>query len=263
MSKIREKKHHKIVIGHIRPTTSPLSNFDYFTLPESSRGQSFKDNKFNSLIFNEYSFLFLLSELYNRGELNDGQITIAHYRRIVFNQQVGLQSANIGHNYVVNADNFSRMDISGLINPINGNFLIATPFRLPNDVMTNYLSSHHLRDILRFTGNLIDNGMLNGDDGFQLLTANLLVPSPLCGTFPLSKLMQIARKIETAAQIFWTNSMKCYYDPYQRRVLAFLLERLNSYLLLKLLDAEKLHYDSVAGFTTVVSETPHITVSRG
>jgi hypothetical protein len=63
------------------------------------------------------------------------------------------------------------------------------------------------------------------------LTGSVLIPTSSIGTFRSTTLRQILKTLKEAAEFRKT----CHFIPrvgYQRRVLGFLLERLNSYLIL-------------------------------
>jgi hypothetical protein len=65
-------------------------------------------------------------------------------------------------------------------------------------------------------------------------------------------------KLETAAIAFFGHGYKSYEDPDQGRVCGALIERLNSYLLLKQLAEEGQNMHQVMGSTTVISDSLEI-----
>jgi hypothetical protein len=120
-------------------------------------------------------------------------------------------------------------------------------------ILQQYAEAHFIRDILQFTSTLIDLGILTDEDAFQFLNSKYLIPSPSCGTFTLSCFIDIFKTLELAAIGFWSNGYKSYDDQYQSRVVSFLLERLNSFLLISYINKRSLNINNLLGFTTMVT----------
>lgn len=253
--------HKKFIIGHIRPNFNNLNNFDYVSLPDCLSSPEFQTNKFNNKIFNEYSFLFFLLDQYREGKLNCELVTLSHYRRFVFNKCLGPRSTNNFHNFCISPVEFNNIEIDNYVLPVKYNLLISTPLLLTDDIMSQYHKSHYIRDILMFCADMVDSELFDDNFAYNLLRGNLLIPSPLCGTFPLSFIMEIADIIEKAAFFFWNKSFKNYKDAYQQRAMAFVLERLNSLLLVSKINQINIDLKDILGFTTVVTPGREITSS--
>lgn len=121
-------------------------------------------------------------------------------------------------------------------------------------LLEQYASVHHIRDILRFSSALIDSEILSGAEVDEFLGTKFLIPSPSCGTFDVRSFLKIFETLEDSARAYWNDGYTPYDHPYQSRVCSFLLERLNSYLLVKHLAKENQALEDVAGSTIVISD---------
>ena len=214
---------------------------------------SFKKNCLNNKVFGEYSSLFALKDELKNEIDNDGLITICQYRRFVFNQKLGHQSNTMPWARVLTFDEITSLNIKDEYLPLRGgDFLIGSRISLPS-VLQHYADYHFLRDILKFTSILIDLEILTETKALNFLNQSFLIPSPSCGTFSIKSFITIFEEIELAAKGFWSHGYRPYDDPYQSRVMGFLLERLNSFLLLSYMSEASLSIDDSLGITTLVA----------
>jgi hypothetical protein len=185
----------------------------------------------------------------------DGDIiTIAQYRRFVLNFPLGKDSTNQSWVKVIStqeAEQFNLVD--GLMPRHNQSYLLGSAVSLIDGISGQYAQVHFFRDILRFTSVLIDSEILSDNEANAFLNQKIFIPSPSCGSFTIELFIELFGQLEHAARVFWDNGYKVYDHPYQGRVCSFLLERLNSYLLLKHLLAKNLNLGSLLGHTTLVS----------
>lgn len=226
---------------------------------EPSVGSSFRLNYLDDTVFNEYSSLFFLRrKLMDEGSAGD-TLTLCQHRRFVLNRPIGRQSTNQPWALVLSQSEVQGLDLSSELLPRPGlSYLIGSGFTLPKGLLTQYTDAHFIRDILKFTSVLVDTEILTDRQALAFLNQNYLIPAPSCGSFPLECFLEIFAKIELAASAFWNNGYKPYQNSYQRRVCAFLLERLNSFLLLRYLLDHGENIKQLTGTTTVVSDSLHI-----
>lgn len=224
--------------------------------PPPCAGGSFEFNYLDDKIFNEYSSLFFLRRKL-MDECSDGDtLTLCQHRRFILNKQLGRQSENQSWVRVLSQIEVDGLNLGNEVLPLPGrSYLIGSAFDLPKGIMTQYAAAHFLRDILRFTSALVDAEILTNQEALLFLTQTQLVPSPACGSFRLACFLEVFAKLELAASAFWNSGYKPYPDSYQGRVCGFLLERLNSFLLLKYLHEQGENIKQLAGSTTVVSDS--------
>jgi hypothetical protein len=79
---------------------------------------------------------------------------------------------------------------------------------------------------------LIDLEVLTNEEAFSCLNQEYLIPALSYGTFTIRSFISIFDKLEEAAKGFWSSGYRPYENKYQCRVVGFLLELLNSYLLI-------------------------------
>jgi hypothetical protein len=260
-----KQKHYKYFIGHKKPEFPIWEDFSFYQPPHAdfSESNSFCEIYSNHKIFNEYASLFHLRRAFDNSINLNELITICQYRRFVFNKKLGKQTINMPWSTVLTYSEMQSLKVINECSPLTGNtYLIGSAIQVPS-ILQQYAADHFLRDILQFTSTLIDLGILTNEDAFHFLNSNHLIPSPSCGTFTLGCFIEIFKVLELAAEGFWNNGYQSYDDPYQSRVMSFLLERLNSFLLISYLNKSALNITKLLGFTTMVtpenSDTVYVT----
>jgi len=250
-----EKKHHKYFIGHKKPEFTIWQDFSFYTIPNTnlSKTDTLSLIYSNHKIFNEYSSLFHLKNTLDNLKNHDQLITICQYRRFVFNKKLGTQSKNMPWCRVLTHKEISSLIVTNHYLPLRGDaYLIGSALQVPS-ILQQYAKTHFVRDILQFTSVLIDLEIFTNEDALNFLNSQYLIPSPSCGTFTLKCFIEIFEVLELAALGFWNNGYKPYNDKYQSRVVSFLLERLNSFLLISYLNKNSLQINNLLGFTTMVT----------
>lgn len=239
-------------IGHKSPEFKIWDGFEFY-VPNTEVFQQ-KGHLKNGNLIGEYASLFMLCDKLNSENLREGSITICQYRRFVLNVSLGMQSENVPWCRFLTPDQMRDFDPGDKFNPLNNNVsLLATPISIPNGILSQYGSCHHIRDIMMFSATLIDFGLLEENEVSDFLNSKVLIPSPSCGTFEIAGFMDIIDILQKATDAFFSTNYKIYTDHYQQRVIGFLLERLHSFLLIKNLSQKGLNPFEMVGFTTVVS----------
>lgn len=250
-----EQNHLKYFIGHKKPEFPIWESFLFYEASNenSSEGDSSNAILSNHKIFNEYASLFHLKSTFDNLKNLDDLITICQYRRFVLNKKLGKQSINMPWCRVLTHKEAQSLKITNEYLPFPGNtYLIGSAIQIPS-ILQQYADHHSIRDILRFSSLLVDLGIFTNEDTFNFLNSQYLIPSPSCGTFTLGSFITIFRILEVAAMEFWSNGYKPYEDQYQSRVISFLLERLNSFLLISYLNQAHLNINNLFGITTMVA----------
>ena len=251
-----ESPHFKYFVGHKKPEFPIWNNFTFYEVDKTSNvsiNSSFKKNSLNDKVFGEYSSLFALKNELKSKKEEGGLITICQYRRFVFNKKLGRQSDVMPWARVLSQNEVLSMDVQNEFLPLRNNlYLIGSAIQIPS-ILVQYSQHHFLRDILKFSSILIDAEILPNETVLDFLNQPYLIPSPSIGTFTLKSFIEIFDMLELAANRFWNAGYRPYEDPYQCRVIGFLLERLNSYLLISYLNESSLNINDLFGCTTMVS----------
>ena len=250
-----KQNHYKYFIGHKKPEFPIWEDFSFYKLPhiDFSKTNSSCEIYSNHKIFNEYASLFNLRSTFDNSKNLDELITICQYRRFVFNKKIGKQSINMPWCSVLTNKEMKSLSVTNEYLSLTGNtYLLGSAIQIPS-ILQQYAEVHFIRDILQFTSTLIDLGILTNEDAFHFLNSKYLIPSPSCGTFTLGCFIEIFKVLELAAIGFWSNGYKSYDDPYQSRTVSFLLERLNSFLLISYISKRSLNINNLLGFTTMTT----------
>jgi hypothetical protein len=248
--------HLKYFIGHKKPDFILWEDFQFIELPKQQQREnfgSFEYHKFNNKIFNEYSSLFYLNRKIENLKSENSLITICQHRRFVLNKKLGQTSGNMPWSTVLTNQQVNELNINELIKPINNDhYLIGTSIKVQS-ILSQYATAHFLRDILKFSTIIIESDILSEKDMLDFLNSEVLIPAPSCGSFRLDTHINIFCILEKAAKAFWNFGYRPYADQYQSRVMGFLLERLNSFLLIKEISAFNLRYFP-EGYTTLSTQ---------
>lgn len=257
--------HLKYFIGHKKPEFNLWEGFQFIELPQQQQRENFSTFEyhcFNNKIFNEYSSLFYLNRNIENLKSENSLITICQHRRFVLNKKLGEISTNMPWSTVLTNQQVDELNINELITPINDNkYLIGTSVKVQS-IMNQYASAHFLRDILKFSTVLIESEILSEKDILDFLNSEVLIPAPSCGSFRLDTHINIFCTLEKAAKVFWNFGYRPYADLYQSRVMGFLLERLNSFLLLKEISTFNLQHPQ-EGYTTLSTQDIEIPLTIG
>jgi hypothetical protein len=247
--------HYKFFIGHKMPDFPIWENFSFYQMPnfdDKASTSFFKSNSSNDKVFGEYASLFSIKNDLRRAAEGDTLITICQYRRFVFNRKLGRKSKTMPWCMVLSHEEIVNLNIKEEYLPLSKNsFLIGSPINIKS-IMEQYSEYHYIRDLLKFTSILIDLELLTNTEALNFLNQQYVIPAPSCGTFPLAAFIEIFDLLELAANGFWNNGYRPYSDLYQCRVIGFLLERLNSFLLLSYVKNNSLKIGELYGVTTLV-----------
>ena len=255
----------RFIIGHQRPSFNIWDGWKFVTFEARSDSDFILEPEWKSndeltdTLLGEYYFLFCLSKELKKRAIVCQRITISQYRRFVSNKVFGNVALNQSWTRTITPELAEVLNINSLVEHPGSDFLISTIGSC--DSILNQFSDHHsMRDILRFASDLVDADVLNNEQVKEMIFQNCFIPAPSNGTFPLATFLEINRKLEEATNVFFRNG----YVPrggYQRRVIGFCLERLNSYLLMKELQDHGVNPLSVMGQQITVSENDSVTVT--
>lgn len=180
-------------------------------------------------------------------------VRVFQYRRFVSHSRVGRRS-KIRYIRWIKADellrrekDFSRYSTTELFNQI---------YKSRRGMLRQYGAAHVLIDIINFSKFLLETEVLDTKRVASFLSDPPMIPACNMGTFRVATLREILATLKRAAEFIKTS----YFTPrtgYQRRVLGFLLERLNSHLLLHRVETGSTQ--ASFGHHILISEGPEVT----
>ena len=245
-------RHLKYFVGH-KPPDFPMWK-DFVFCNDHLAEKHFNDLLRDDRVLNEYAYLFGLKNLYKQCSRSADIITICQYRRFVVNKPMGRSSVSDPWQKLITPDEAQSLDIESLITPPRGaHNLVGSAVRFSGTMLAHYNAAHVLRDLLRFTADLTEAGLLTNNEAETFLMSEMLIPAASCGTYKLETFIELHDALETAALIWHRGGYLARNDRYQGRVTAFLLERLNSFFLTHRSHTEQNFLAS--GCTLVVSES--------
>lgn len=247
-----------VCLGHLAFPQTHNRHIDLMIAPLLVAGPKrlalVEDSSFgpNGSALSEYAqLLWLLDNLWT---LTAGcsYIRIFHYRRFVSAKTppIGRRSSNLPWATTIHAADLDAFEPSFSRNC--GSELFNTPVQFHGGMLYQYAQSHILEDILNFSKFLTENAILTPLDCAEFLSMQLHIPSCNIGIFTKAAYAEIFGALRRAAG-FLESPYFVLRPGYQRRSVGFLLERLNSYLIIKRIRSG--HSSSSFGHNVVISDT--------
>jgi len=177
----------------------------------------------------EYVQLMWLCDNYDAITSGYDFVRIFQYRRFIGEKAFG-ESSNLpwARRIKGNMIEFCRLEF----NRSSAAELFGTPFEFSNGMLGQYADTHVLEDMLNFSKFLTQTGIFEPGRTASFITERRLIPSSNMGVFRVATLKEILQTLKQAAA-FVHSDYFVQRDGYQRRSVGFLLERLNSYLILE------------------------------
>ena len=141
----------------------------------------------------------------------------------------------------------SMLDVARLgaaLWPGDSQFLVTSPRRFTRvpwhrrGYLKEYARDHCVEDLLRFTGEAVDQGVVDRGEVLDFFREDMIVPGGVeLGVYPASFWLASTESIERVVRACVARHATAR-DGYQARLWSFCSERLGSWLLLKRLRAE-------------------------
>lgn len=159
-------------------------------------------------------------------------IRIFHYRRFVSPEPppVGQRSSNLPWATTIRAADLDAFESS--FSRVSQGELFNTPVQFHGGMLYQYAQSHVLKDMLNFARFLTETAILSPLECAEFLSMQLHIPSCNIGVFTKASYAEIFSVLRRAAS-FLDSPHFIQRSGYQRRSVGFLLERLNSYLIIR------------------------------
>jgi len=210
----------------------------------------------NGSALSEYVQLLWLFEHFDTVVENFEYVRIFQYRRFVSPDEIGRPSAHPWEPRWIRPKEIGRH--RGAFSRSSTVELFNRPVELPGGMIGQYADAHVLTDLLNFSRFLIDNDILNSESVARFLSQARLVSACNNGVFHRHTLKEILATLKRASAFVYAPDFVPRTD-YQRRSVGFLLERLNSFLILERtrsgLSEPNFGYHILIGDSPVVSRT--------
>ena len=218
-------------------------------VPDSTYGD-------NGSALSEYAQLFWLYDNLDRVASGFNFMRIFHYRRFVSPAPppVGTRSVNQCWSTAIQPAQLHYFD--GAFDRTATQELANSPTSFPGGVLGQYAHSHHLEDMLRFTEFLSAQSILGPKSAAEFIQSSTLIPSSSIGVFSVKTFREIYRSLRPASD-FLCSPLFTARQGYQRRSAGFLLERFQSYLILRHI-REHQNQEMNIGYNVVISDTPTV-----
>jgi hypothetical protein len=253
-----------VCLGHLPFPPAHAHHIDVMVSPKMIEGANrlalVEDRIFgaNGSALSEYAQLLWINEHLARllGDLE--YIRIFHYRRFVSvdEPKLGKPSVNLPWATVVTTDQLVAYDKA--FDRRVTHELFNTPAQFSGGILAQYATSHVIQDMMYFSAFLVDAKVLSPVEVSAFLRENIHIPSCNIGVFTRKTFTEIFGVLRVAAE-FLSSRHFIVREGYQRRNVGFLLERLNSFLILQRiragLSAEMLGHNIVVSDSEVVSAT--------
>lgn len=218
---------------------------------------SFFGEVFNGSFLSEYTQLIgLRDHLLAEQVSSDNYIYIFQYRKFLSIQKPNCDpSINNPWSYPVTPQLAGNFFPNNSTLEMFNNCSIIGPVIKVRSLAHNYAHVHEVEDFTSFLLSLRETIFDSGEcDRFSKY--DLLIPAPSLGLFRIGFFLEVVDRMINAWSHFYHN-FYVQRDGYQRRVGGFLLERLNSYLLLSAINSNKIK-NYTQGFQITVSNSQRI-----
>jgi hypothetical protein len=183
----------------------------------------------------EYHMLFGLANYLRENNQNHTHLSISHYRRFVAAIKCGVVSTNQSHTRIVPPEMASDVYANHRIPP-HGDWLIGHPLQLNTGGLVRQFARHHpLSELLRLLVASADEKVISNEFIAEVLNQNLFIPAPSASFMPIDCFLSTMDILERAVRAYLKITPLREFAGYQKRIVAFCLERIHSHLTLSIL----------------------------
>jgi hypothetical protein len=181
---------------------------------------------------------FALKNLVQREHPEAQRVGVCQYRKFISRRR--LPGATPAPTYAemdtVVKKRLGRKVLAEAIDPGTQPFLVSRPifFSKSKGLLSQYAHSHHVEDLLRFTAEAVELGVLDKHEVNLLFRERTFFPGGVeLGIYPAEFWIRSVTAIESVVRVCVDRYPERREHDYQARAWAFCAERLGSYLLLK------------------------------
>lgn len=246
-------------VGHKAPLFSPNVSYDFFCsevvehqrlvyVPDRLYGEVF-DGGFLS----EYAQLISIVEYLKAAHVPlDSRIYLFQYRKFLSIDSPNVKPAlNNWWSYPVDSECANSLfpDCEKL-DCFAGDYIVGPKIKVQS-LADNYFRAHHGEDFISFVLALKET-VFDCRTCDEFSKYQYLIPAPSLGLFSVRFIIETV-ELMMRAWVFFYKNFYIKREGYQRRCGGFLLERLNSFLLLKAIEKHPVSFTS--GYQIIVSDT--------
>jgi hypothetical protein len=229
-----------ICLGHLPFPQSHADKIDLMISPRSISGPKqlavVDDGLFgeNGSALSEYVQLLWLLDHLDAVTVGCSYLRIFHYRRFASRAEpkVGQRASNMPWSTTI-----TELDLNAFPNEFDrfsDTEVFNTPVQFKSGMLGQYATAHVIEDILNFTKFLIETGILTRLAAADFLRENIDIPACNIGVFKIETYRSIFNILRKGAEFVYSPYFVAR-QGYQRRSVGFLLERLNIYLILRMI----------------------------
>lgn len=237
---MNEKNTLNICLGHL-PFPIEYSNYiDLMISPKFIQGSKklaiINDNLFgkNGSSLSEYVQLLWLLEHLDEITVDYKYLRVFHYRRFVSQKKsaAGKPSSNLPWSSTISKNDLILFNED--FNRFSNGETFNTPVQFNGGMLGQYATAHLLNDILNFSNYLVEEKIFSPTDASDFIRENINIPACNIGIFKIETYREIFTTLKKAANFLHSMHFVAR-QGYQRRTMGFLLERLNGFLILRMI----------------------------
>ena len=181
---------------------------------------------------------FALKNLLLRQYPEATQVGICQYRKFVSRKRLGLPAQNYKVMDVLDRAQLQARVLAEAMLPDGPGFLVGQPGQfavgdVSYDYLYQYKDVHHVEDLLRFTSEAVELGVLHKNEVIPFFGEKVFFPGGIeLGFFPAGFWIASISAVESVVRVC-VQRYPMRREGAQARVWSFCVERLGSYLLLK------------------------------
>lgn len=227
-------------IGHVAPIFEAPIPFQVLC-PQSIGIKNeiiIEDNRFGQNIdgssLAEYSQLFGLAKMIEAGDIQADNLFLFQYRKFISPIQGGVEATSPWLRILTPETAQPIFPSDQILNDIDSRIIVGSMFNLNSSISENYSLVHVIDDFVLFAAACAKCEELESTDIISLATMRGFIPSPALCYIRTEIFIKIISILESAWKEFLKNH-RISREGYQRRVAGYLLERLHSIIICKML----------------------------
>lgn len=227
-------------IGHVAPIFEASIEFEILCpKPTGMKNEIIiEDNRFGAHIdgssLAEYSQLFGLAKMIEAGDIQADNLFLFQYRKFISPILGGVEATAPWLRVLTPQTAKPIFPSEKILNELDSRIIVGSILDLENSISQNYALVHIIDDLVLFAAACAKCQKLETTDITSLATMRGFIPSPALCYINTEIFIKIISILESAWKEF-SNNYHIQRSGYQRRVAGYLLERLHSILICKML----------------------------
>lgn len=228
-----------VTVGHLRPIFTPSPSSRHLVVCSESASDLVVEpptiGSFTDLELGEYYFLFGLKNYLLHNKNLYTHISVSHYRRFVSYGMAGLVSQNQSYTRVVDAATASLLAQKYLV-PTIEDYMVGSSLSLEGGSIFTQFGRHHLLyPLFRLLSNAGSLKILDNEFMHEFVSSRSFIPAPSASFLPVVSFISLMEMLERCVRSILSESYAYIDTGYQRRILAFSIERVHAVALASML----------------------------